>query len=144
MLGCISCNRNWITCVVSFPTPTLWFRLSEMLVSVNSFKIASTKGFVSQDLLINVKKTFSFIFCPNNLYSTLISRITLKLVTAFIFSWIGQSLKNAKSALFRVWNQRELSIFFALVHKNGVISLNEIKSQNKHRLVLYNSAIIFR
>ena len=27
----------------------------------------------------------SFIFCPNNLYSTLISKITLKLVTAFYF-----------------------------------------------------------
>ena len=26
-----------------------------------------------------------FIFCPNNLYSTLISKITLKLVTAFYF-----------------------------------------------------------
>ena len=26
-----------------------------------------------------------FIFCPHNLYSTLISKITLKLVTAFYF-----------------------------------------------------------
>ena len=26
-----------------------------------------------------------FIFCPNNLYNTLISKITLKLVTAFFF-----------------------------------------------------------
>ena len=48
-----------------------------------------------------------FIFCPNSLYSTLISKITLKLVTAFFFFFfwgIRQSLKNSKSTLFRVWN----------------------------------------
>ena len=43
-----------------------------------------------------------FIFRLNNLYSTLISKITLKLETAFHFFRNQQSLKNSKSALFRV------------------------------------------
>ena len=72
-----------------------------------------------------------FIFYPDNLYSTLISKITLKL---YIFSGIRQSLKNTKSGLFLVWNWRKLSIFFALVHKNEIISPKEFKSQNRHTL----------
>ena len=35
-----------------------------------------------------------FIFCPNNLYSTLISKITLKLVTAFYFFMNQTKLKK--------------------------------------------------
>ena len=63
-----------------------------MLTTVTSTKITRIDHGHLRANVCNFRKSVDsrdflnfFIFCPNNLYSTLISKITLKLVTAFYF-----------------------------------------------------------
>ena len=64
-------KREWL----SYSFKTVTFNWSYLRANVSNFRES-----VDSREFLNF-----FIFCPHNLYSTLISKITLKLVTAFYF-----------------------------------------------------------
>ena len=81
---------------------------------------------------------------PDHKRFSSLSNTTVGAIFPKLCLWRRSLCSNLEGIGLEKLYRATLSIFFALVDKNGMISLNEIKSQSKHRLVLYNSAIIFR
>ena len=73
-------------------TIVFWFSPSVKLFSVILCALQLRARYILRANVCNFRESVDsreflnfFIFCPHNLYSTLISKITLKLVTAFYF-----------------------------------------------------------
>ena len=85
-----------------------------------------------------------FIFCPNNLYSEVFSKITLKIVTTFYFFIKRAKIEKWQISGFSVVKlTKKLNIFISLVHKNTVSCINKMWPQNKQALVRHNTVTYF-
>ena len=74
MNNCIDLILSKAFCIFIF------FQFPDSRLSVLRANVCNFRESVDSREFLNF-----FIFCPNDLYSTLISKITLKLVTAFYF-----------------------------------------------------------
>ena len=77
-----------------------------------------------------------FIFCPDNHYSTLFSKITLKSVTAFYFFINRAKFEKRQSGALSSMKLAKIKHFLRARTEKRDLPLNEMKSQNKHKLVL--------